>query len=66
MHFNPDDTPQYLEGAHYPPSQEHVISAAEGNGAPDAMIRMLDGLSRPEYSGREQVAEDLRAFPQST
>ncbi len=64
--FNPDDAPQYLEGVDYPASKEEVISAAEGNGAPDTMIRMLEGLSRPEYSGAEQVAEDLRAFPQST
>ena len=64
--FNPDDAPQYLEGVDYPASKEDVISAAEGNGAPDTMIRMLEGLSRPEYSGPEQVAEDLRAFPQST
>ena len=66
MDFNPDDVPQYLEGVDYPASKEEVISAAEGNGAPDAMIRVLEGLSRPEYSGPEQIAEDLRAFPQST
>ncbi len=64
--FNPDDVPQYLEGVDYPASKEEVISAAEGNGAPEAMIRVLEGLSRPEYSGPEQIAEDLRAFPQST
>ena len=66
MDFNPDDVPQYLEGVDYPASKEEVISAAEGNGAPDAMIRVLEVLSRPEYSGPEQIAEDLRAFPQST
>ena len=64
--FNPDDVAQYLEGVDYPASKEEVISAAEGNGAPDDMVRVLEGLSRPEYSGPEQVAEDLRAFPQST
>ena len=66
MDFNPDDVPQYLEGVDSPASKEELISAAEGNGAPEAMIRVLEGLSRPEYSGPEQVAEDLRAFPQST
>lgn len=64
--FNPDDVAQYLEGVDYPASKEEVISAAEGNGAPEAMIRVLEGLSRPEYSGPEQIAEDLRAFPRST
>ena len=66
MDFNPDDVAQYLEGVDYPASKEEVISTAEGNGAPDDMVRVLEGLSRPEYSGPEQVAEDLRAFPQST
>ncbi len=64
--FNPDDVSQYLEGVDYPASKEEVVSAAEGNGAPDDMIRVLEGLSRPEYSGPDQIAEDLRAFPQST
>ncbi len=66
MDFNPDDAPRYLEGVEYPASKEEVISTAESNGAPGTMIRMLEGLSRPEYSGAEQVADDLRAFPQST
>jgi hypothetical protein len=65
MDFNPDDAQQYLEGVDYPASKEEVVDAAEQGGAPDAMIRMLEGLSRPEYSSHEQVMEDLRAFPQS-
>jgi hypothetical protein len=66
MDFNPDDAQQCLEGADYPASKEEVVSVAEQNGAPDAMIRMLEGLSRHEFSGQEQVLEDLRAFPQSS
>jgi hypothetical protein len=65
MDFNPDDAQRYLEGINYPASKEEVINAAEQNGAPDAMTRMLEGLSRPEFSGPEEVMEDLRAFPQS-
>jgi hypothetical protein len=64
--FNPDDAPQYLEGLDYPASKEEVISTAESNGAPESLVGMLGSLSRPEYSGPEQVTEDLRAFPQST
>ena len=56
---------QYLEGVDYPASKEEVVNAAEQNGAPDTMIRMLEGLSRPEFSGQEEVMDDLRAFPQS-
>ena len=66
MDFNPDDAPQYLEGVDYPASKEEIISAAEGNGAPESLVGMLGSLSRPEYSGPEEVAEDLRAFPQSS
>ncbi len=65
MDFNPDDAQQYLEGVEYPASKEDVVSAAENNGAPDTMIRMLGGLSRPEFDSHEDVMSDLRAFPQS-
>ncbi len=65
MDFNPDDSQQYLEGVDYPASKEAVVNAAEQNGAPETMIRMLEGLSRPEFSGPEEVMEELRAFPQS-
>lgn len=65
MDFNPDDAPQYLQGVEYPASKGDVVSAAENNGAPDTMMRILEGLSRPEFSEQEQVLEDLRSFPQS-
>ena len=65
MDFNPDEAQRDLEGINYPASKEEVINAAEQNGAPDTMTRMLEGLSRPEFSGSEEVMEDLRAFPQS-
>ncbi len=66
MDFNPDDAKQYIESAEYPANKGEIISAAESNGAPESLVGMLGSLSRPEYSGPEQVAEDLRAFPQST
>ena len=66
MDFNPDDAPRYLEGVEYPASKEDLISAAENNDAPEGLVGMLGSLSRPEYSGPEQVVEDLRAFPQSS
>lgn len=66
MDFNPDDAPRYLEGVEYPASKEDLISAPENNDAPEGLVGMLGSLSRPEYSGPEQVAEDLREFPQSS
>ena len=65
MDINPEDAQQYLQGVEYPASKEDVVSAAENNGAPDDLMRMLEGLSRPEFSEQEQVLDDLRAFPQS-
>jgi hypothetical protein len=65
MDFDPDEAQQYLEGVSYPASKEEVVDTAEQNGAPDTMVRMLAGLSRPEFSGQEEVMEELRAFPQS-
>lgn len=65
MDFNPDDAQHYLEGVEYPASKEDVVSAAENNGAPETMIRMLGGLSRPRFDSPEEVMSDLRAFPQS-
>ena len=65
MDINPDDAQQYLQGVEYPASKEDVVNAAENNGAPDDLMRMITGLSRPEFSEQEQVLEDLRSFPQS-
>ena len=65
MDINPDDAQQYLQGVEYPASKEEVVNAAENNGAPDDIMELITGLSRPEFSEEEQVLEDLRAFPQS-
>lgn len=66
MDFDPDDAQQYLESVDYPASKEELIASAEDNGAPEGLIGMLGSLSRPEYSGPQEVVDDLRAFPQST
>ena len=65
MDINPDDAQQYLQGVEYPASKEDVVSAAENNGAPEDLMRMITGLSRPDYSEEEQVLEDLRSIPKS-
>ncbi len=63
MDINPDDAQQYLQGVEYPASKEDIVSAAENNGAPDDLMEMPTGLSRPEFSEEKQVLEDLRFFP---
>ena len=65
MDFNPDDALQYFEGVEYPASKANLISATEGNNAPEALLDRIGTLGRPEFSSLEQVAEELRASPQS-
>ena len=66
MDFNPDDTYQYFERVDYPASKEDLSSAAEANGAPDALVDRIGTLGRAEFSSSEDVIEELHASPQST
>jgi hypothetical protein len=66
MDFNPDEAHQYFEGVQYPASKEDLISAAESNNAPDALVERIGALGRAEFSNSEDVVEELQASPQST
>jgi hypothetical protein len=66
MDFNPDDARQYFEDVDYPASKEDLISAAESNGAPDALVERIGSLGRAEFSEPEDVVAELRSSPQST
>ena len=66
MGFDPDDAQQYLEGVDYPASKEEVASAAEGNGAPEELVGMIQPLGTPEFSSPEEVVTELRASPRSS
>jgi hypothetical protein len=66
MDFDPDDAQQYLDGVDYPASKQEVASAAEGNGAPEELVGMIQSLGTPEFSSPEQVVTELRSFPQSS
>lgn len=59
--FNPEAAPKYPEGVDYPASKEDSISAAETNDAPDELIELIGTLGRPEFSGPEDVVEELQA-----
>ena len=59
--FNLEDAPKYPEGVDYPASKEDSISAAETNDAPDELIELIGTLGRPEFSGPEDVVEELQA-----
>jgi uncharacterized protein DUF2795 len=66
MDFNLDEAHQYFEGVQYPASKEDLISAAESNNAPDALVERIGALGRAEFSNSEEVVEELQASPQST
>jgi Protein of unknown function (DUF2795) len=61
--FDPDDAKQYIEGAEYPASKGEIISTAESNGAPDAVIEAIGRLPTPEFASADDVVADLRAVP---
>ena len=65
MDLNPDDARQYLEDIDYPASKEDLASGAENNGAPDELIQRIQTLSTPQYSGVDEVIEELRSSPTS-
>jgi hypothetical protein len=50
----------------YPASKEEVASAAEGNGAPEELVGMIQSLGTPEIYSPEEVSTELRASPQSS
>ena len=66
MDFNPDDAHQHFEGVDYPATKEDLTSAAQANGAPDALVDRIVILGQAEFSSSEDVVEELHASPQST
>lgn len=65
MDFNPEEASQYLEGVEYPASKGDLVTAAEGNDAPEALLEMLGTMGRPSFDGPEDVVEELQASPTS-
>lgn len=65
MDFDPNDAPRYLEGVEYPASKEDLISAAEGNGAPEELVERIGTLGRPTFESADEVVSELEASPTS-
>jgi Protein of unknown function (DUF2795) len=65
MDFDPNDAPRYLEGVEYPASKEDLVSAAEGNGAPQELIDRIGTLGRPSFGSADEVVAELEASPTS-
>ncbi|HEV2092983.1 MAG TPA: DUF2795 domain-containing protein [Rubrobacter sp.] len=64
--FDPNDAPRYLEGVEYPASKEDLISAAEGNGAPEELVERIGTLGRPNFDSADDVVAELEASPTSS
>ena len=57
---------RYLRDADYPASQQELVSTAETNNAPAALIERLRNLRKgDEFSSPEEVAEALERQDQS-
>ena len=65
MDINPDEATRYFENVDYPASKEDLVSAAEGNGAPEELLERLRTLGRPSFSGPDEVVAELEASPTS-
>lgn len=59
--IDPGDLHQYLEGIDWPANKETVVESAKSNGAPEDMLeQMRNSLSGRNFSGPEEVAENLQ------
>ena len=65
MDLDPDEATQYLEGVDYPARKEDLASAAEENGAPEALLERLRTPGRSSFSGPDEVVAELEAAPTS-
>ena len=59
MDVNPIEVQKHLKGVNYPASKEDLISAAEGNGAPDELIQQLQAMGKEQFDGPSAVQEAL-------
>ncbi len=49
----------HLDSVDYPALREHLVEAAEDNGADVDIINVFKALPREEYQSREEVMRDL-------
>lgn len=59
--IDPTDLKHYLGGIDWPANKETVVEGARSNGAPEDMLeQMRNALSGRNFSGPEEVAENLQ------
>lgn len=54
-----EDTEKYVEGLDYPAAPEDVASAAQSNGAPQALVERIRSVDREQFSSVEDVLASL-------
>lgn len=54
-----EDTERYVEGVDYPAAPEDVASAAQSNGAPQALIERIRNVDKERFSSVEDVLASL-------
>ncbi len=57
---------RYLEGAEYPANRHQLAATAQDNDAPVDFVKTLTGLGNIEFSGPEEVVEELERLRDST
>jgi len=57
--LTPSDVRTYLEGVNFPASKEEVASAAESNGAPQALVEQIRALGPEQFSSPDEVVSAL-------
>lgn len=60
--FNLGDIQKYVEGIEFPVSKDNLLSAAESNGAPSALIDKIRGSDMSQFSGVEDVISSVKSF----
>ena len=61
--YDPEEARRYLEGVDYPADKEELAKVAEGNGAPEELLEMIQTMDRPEYGEEDEVIAELEASP---
>ena len=59
MDVNPIELQRHLKGVSYPASKADLISAAEGNGAPDDIVSALRDAGQDSFDGPDDVQRAL-------
>ncbi len=57
---NPGGAQKYLKGINWPADKQEVVDRAEGNGAPQGLLKQLKDLGGGRFSGPEDVIGGLR------